>query len=172
MRRRSRTYLYGCCASLFLAVLLGEGVCSPLQQHPAAALEGQGITLLEVFKLPRRVLGRGRNSNPVGRNKVTTYIVEEVKLPRPVEIEIRGKKNRANRVFLVTIYAGNIELRGLGPLIGIGDESFFGMLDGKPGALTAVTFDRSLLREGATLKVDGTELPERLKLEGAKKKRR
>jgi hypothetical protein len=152
--------------------LLGEGVCSPLRQHPAAALEGQGITLSEVFKLPRRVLGRGHNSKPVGRNKVTTYLVEEVKLPRPVEVEIRGKKKRVNRAFLVTIYAGNIELRALGPFIGIGDESFIGMMDGKPGALTAVTFDRSHLREGATLKVDGTELPERLKLEGAKKRGR
>lgn len=172
VKKRPRVYISGCCAPLFLALLLGEGVCSPLQQHPATALEGQGITLTEVFKLPRRVLGRGHNSKPFGRAKVTTYLVEEVTLPHPVEVESRGKKKRVTRAYLVTIYAGNFEHRAIGPFIGIGDKWFIGIGDGKPDALTAVTFDRSLLREGATLKVDGTELPERLKLKGAKERGR
>jgi hypothetical protein len=170
MKKRTRAYMYGCSASLFLSLLLGEGLSSPLRQNPAAALEGQGISLSEVLKLPGRVLGRGHNSKPVGHNKVTTYLVEEVTLPHPVEVEIRGNKKRVTRAFRVTIYGGPFNLRGLGYFIGIGDKSLgMGIEHSKLDAVTAVTFDRSLLREGATLTIDQTELPEKLKLDRAKK---
>jgi hypothetical protein len=173
MKKHTRAYIYGCCAALFLSLLLGEGLSSPLRQNPASALEGQGISLSEVLKLPGRVLGRGHNSKPFGPYKVTTYLVEEVTLPHPVEVEIRGKKKRVTRAFRITIYGGPFDLRDIGYFIGIGDESLgFAVESTKLDAVTAVTFDRSLLREGATLTVDQTELPEKLKLDGTKKTRR
>lgn len=179
MRKPTRAYLYGCCAPLFLSLLLGEGLSSPLRQHPAAALEGQGLSLAEILELPGRVLGRGRNREPVGPHKVTTYLIEEVKLPRPVEVEIRGKKKRVTRAYRVTIYGGPFIVGALGYFIGIDDETvgLFGIERRNLDAVTAVTFDQSLLREGATLTISyagagRTELPEKLKLEGAKKRGR
>ena len=82
MKKRTRAYIYGCCAAPFLSLLLGEGLSSPLRQNPAAALEGQRISLSEVLQLPGRVLGRGHNSKPFGPYKVTTYLVEEVTMSR------------------------------------------------------------------------------------------
>ena len=175
MKKRLWAYMYGCCASLFLSLLLGEGLSSPLRQNPAAALEGQGISLSDVLELPGRVLGRGRNRQPVGHQRVTTYLVEEVTLPHPVEVEIRGKKKGVTRAFRVTIYGGPFYVGALGYFIGIGDKSLgMGIEHSKLDAVTAVTFDRSLLREGATLTISyagagHTELPEKLKLDGAKK---
>jgi len=104
-------------------MLLAEAVCSPLRQNPAAALEDQGISLSEVLKLTGRVLGRGHNSKPVGHNKVTTYLVEEVTLPHPVEVEIGGKKKRVTQAFRVTIYGGSFITRDLGYVIRIGDNA-------------------------------------------------
>src|SRR5438552_9862343 len=116
------------------------------------------------------MLATFHNTKHLGHKKVTTYIVEEVTLPHPVEVEIRGKKKRVTRAFRVTIYGGPFDLRGLGYIIGIGDKSLgMGIEHSKLDAVTAVTFDRSLLREGATLTIDQTELPEKLKLDGAKK---
>jgi hypothetical protein len=145
--------------------------------NPAADLEGQGITLSEVFKLPGRVLARGDNSKPVGHLKVTSYLVEELTLPHSVEVEIRGKKKRVTRAFRVTIFGGPFHVGALGYFIGIEDESL-GMAVEHPNldAITAVTFDRSLIREGATLSISYagagyTEVPEKLKLNGGKKKR-
>jgi hypothetical protein len=178
MKKRTRACIYGCYASLFLSLLLGEGLSSPLRQNPAAALEGQGISLSEVLKLSGRVLARGQNSEPVGPHKVTTYLVEEVPLPHPVEVEIHGKKKRVSRAFRVTIYGGQFTVGALGYFIGIGDESLgIGVENAKLDAVTAVTFDRSLLREGAMLTISyaglgHTALPEKLKLEEPKKRGR
>ena len=174
MKKCARAFMYGFCAQLFLSLLLlGSGLSSPLRQNPAADLEGQGINLLEVLKLPGRVLGRGHNSEPVGLLKVTTYLVEEVTLPHSVEVQIRGKKKRVTEAFRVTIYGGPFHVLDSGYLIWIGDTSLgMGMEHPKLDAVTVVTFDRSLLREGATLTIGATKLPEKLKLDEAKKTNR
>jgi hypothetical protein len=61
-------------------------------------------------------------------------------------------------------------------IIVIGDKVVgVGMEHPKLDAVTAITFDRSLLREGAALHVcypPCSELREKLKLEGAKKSKR
>jgi hypothetical protein len=64
-------------------------------------------------------------------------------------------------------------VRSLPHIIGIGDKVVgLGIEHPRLDAVTAVTFDRSLLREGARLNIDGTELPEKLKLKWAKERRR
>ena len=173
MRKRIRACMYGCCASLLLSLLPDGGRSSGLGQKPASTPESQVISTSEVLKLPGRVLAQGHNSTPVGRHQVTTYLVEEVTLPRSVEVEIRGKKKRVTRAYRITIYGGPFHLRGLGYVIAIGGKALgFGMEHRMLDAITVVTYDRSVLREGATLSVSETELPEKLKLDGGKKIRR
>ena len=175
MKKHTRAYLYGGFASLLLSLLLGEGLSSPLRQNPAAELEGQGLSLSEIFNLPGSVLGRGHNTKPVGPYKVTTYLVEEVKLPHSVKVRIRGRKKRVTRAYRVTIYGGPFHLGALAYFVGIGAELVgIGIEHAELDAVTAVTFDRSLLREGATLTIsyagaNRTEVPEKFKLEGVKK---
>ena len=177
MKKRTRAYPYCCCVPLFLSLLIGESLSCPLNQNLTAPAHDQGTSLSEILKLPGRVLGRGRNRKPFGHDRVTTYLVEEVTLPRPTEVEIRGKKQRVTRAFRVTIYGGPFYVGALGYFIGLDDQLVgMGIEHTNLDAVTAVAFDRSLLREGAMLTIsyagiNRTELPERLKL-GAKERRR
>src|ERR1700730_7455311 len=102
MKKRTRAYIYGCISPLFLSLLLGEGRSAPFRQNPPAPFQDQEIKS-KLDKLPGRVLGRGRNSQPTGNLGVTTYLIEEVTLPYPMEVEIRGKTKRVTRAFRVTI---------------------------------------------------------------------
>jgi hypothetical protein len=175
MKKHTRACLYGGFTSLLLSLLLGEGLSSPLRQNPAAELEDQGLSLSEILKLPGSVLGRGHNTQPVGLYKVTTYLVEEVKLPHSVKVEIRGRKKRVTHAYRVTIYGGPFHLGALAYFVGIGDELVgIGIEQAKLDAVTAVTFDRSLLHDGATLSIsyagmNRTEVPEKFKLQRANK---
>src|SRR5215207_9842973 len=114
MKKRTRACIFGCCAPLFLSLLMGEGLSCPLNQNLTAPAHDRVTGVAEILKLPGRVLGRGSNRKPVGHYNVTTYLVEEVTLPRPGEVEIRGKKKRVTRAFRVTIYGGPFPLGSLG----------------------------------------------------------
>jgi len=114
-------------------------------------------------------LAKGENSKPVGYLNATTYLVEELTLPHAVTVTIRGKKKRVTRAYRVTIFGGRFHVRSLGHFIGIGGTSLgFGMESKMLDSVTVVTFDRSLIRDGATLMVDHVELPEKLKLKKTK----
>lgn len=162
-------YRVGCCVALLLLLLRGDGLCFTLPQHPAAELEGQGITLSEVYKLPGRVVAKGENTKPTGYLNATTYLVEELTLPHAVEVTIRGKKKRVTRAYRVTIFGGPFHVRNIGHFIGIGGTALgFGIESMMLDSVSVTTFDRSLIRDGATLTVDHVELPEKLKLKKTK----
>lgn len=166
MKKRTGTCFL---AALFLSLLPGESLSAPLRQDQPARSPEQEIRS-KLLKLPGRVLGRGRNTKPTGPNGVTTYLIEEVTLPYPIEVEIRGKMKRVTRAFRITIFGGPFDVRAMPAMVWIGDQVVgVGMEHTKLDAVTAVTFDRSLIREGATLQVcypPCSELPEKLKLKG------
>ena len=99
-------------------------------------------------------------------------------LPAAVEVEVGGKRVEVSRAFRVTVTGGPFPVRALPAVVWIDDVAVgYGVESEDLDAITAVTFDASLLREGATLYVsygdkenkdDRTALPEKLKL-GAKK---
>jgi hypothetical protein len=143
---------------------------TPFKESPAL-----GTVQPDFLTLPGRVLGKGHNRKPVGQFKITTYLVEEVPLPQPIEIDIRGKKERVASAFRITIYGGPFATAGaLAHVVWIGSENLgIGIEHPKLNAVTVGTLDRSLLREGATLVIHSggihTELPEKLKLDGSRK---
>jgi hypothetical protein len=138
----------------------------------------QEFTMTELLKLPGKILGEGANIKAVGKYKVASYRVEEVALPRTVEVEIRGQKVQANRAFRLSVTGGPFAVRALPPVIWIDETPIgYGVESEDLDAITAVTFDPTLLEEGATLylsygdKEDKTArvaLPEKLKLAGPK----
>lgn len=158
--------------------------CAPLasaQDAPAAPSTppaSQELTVTDILKLPGRVLGEGRNTRAAGQHKVKTYRVEEVTLPRMTEVRIKGETRSVGRAFRVTVKGGPFPVRAMPPVIWLDDVAVgYGIENEELTEITAVTFDDSLLVEGATLylsygdkenKEDRTALPEKLSLGGPK----
>jgi hypothetical protein len=136
------------------------------------------LTVSDILKLPGRVIGEGQNTRTVGHHKVKTYRVEEVTLPQMREVEIKGETRTVGRAFRVTVKGGPFPVRAMPPVIWVGDTAVgFGVENEELTEITAVTYDDSLIVEGATLylsygdkekKDDRTALPEKLTLGGPK----
>lgn len=165
-------------AAGLLLVLIGSASLAAAQKQPANSSDNQELTMTELLKLPGKILGEGTNDKAFGKYKVASYRVEEVALPRTVEVEVRGQKMQATHAFRVTLTGGPFAVRALPPVVWIDDTAIgFGVESEDLDAITAVTFDPTLITEGATLylsygdkedKTDRVALPEKVKLAGAK----
>jgi hypothetical protein len=173
-RRPARVWL----TTLSLLLLVLAGVTQTRAQDAAAPDNTQEPKMSDLLKMPGKVIAESDAPAAAGRLKVKNYRVEELTLPRPVEVEAGGRRVETSRAFRVTVTGGPFPVRALPAVVWIGDTAVgFGVESEDLDAITAVTFDESLLREGATLyvsygdkenKKDRTALPEKLKL-GANK---
>lgn len=170
-RRRRRVR-----AALGLLLLCALCVVPALGQDGAAA--NQELNMTDILKLPGTVLGEGVGTRAEGRFKARTFRVEEVNLPRPMRAEVGGREVEVSKAFRVTIVGGPFPVRALPPVVWVDDVAVgFGVESEDLTEITAVTFDRSLLREGASIylsygskedKEDRAKLPETLALGGPK----
>ena len=158
-----------------LALLMLVLTCATQSRaQDAAADNAQEPTMSELMKMPGKVVAESDAAAAVGRLKVKNYRVEELTLPAPVNVEIGGKRVEVARAFRVTVTGGPFPVRALPAVLWIDDEAVgFGVESEDLDAITAVTFDASLLRDGATLylsygdkenKHDRTALPRKLTL--------
>jgi len=176
--RSSRKWKSVWMAAGLLLVLTGGASLAAAQKAVTPLGDQEELTMTDLLKLPGKTLGEGTNIRAVGKYKVTTYRVEEVTLPQAVEVEIGGRKMRATLAFRLTLTGGPFAVRAMPPVIWIDDTPVgYGVENEDLNAITAVTFDSTLLREGATLylsygdkedKADRVALPEKLKLAGPK----
>ena len=160
----------------FLFLLCACSLPAFAQDAPAAPQANQELTVTDILRLPGRVLGEGRNTRAVGTHKVKTYRVEEVALPRMTEVRIKGETRSVGRAFRVTVKGGPFPVRAMPPVVWVGDVAVgYGVENEELTEITAVTYDESVLVEGATLylsygdkenKEDRTALPEKLSLGG------
>lgn len=163
-----------------LSLLLLVLVCTlPARaQDVSIPEETQEPKMSELLKMPGKVIAESDAPAATGRLKVKNYRVEELTLPAPVSVEVEGKRVEVARAFRVTITGGPFPVRAMPPVIWLDDAAVgYGVESEDLDAITVVTFDASLLRDGATFylsygdkenKEDRTALPERLKL-GTKK---
>lgn len=164
-------------AAGFLLILIG-GAPFASAQNAAAPQNDQELTVTDLLKMPGKIIGEGINTKAIGKYKVASYRVEEVTLPRTMEVEVRGHKIQATRAFRVALTGGPFAVRALPPVIWIDDTPIgYGVESEDLDAITAITFDPTLLTEGATLylsygdkedKTDRVKLSEKLKLAGPK----
>ena len=160
--------------ALLLLVLCG----SAQAQDSNASDSQQEPKMSDLLKMTGRVVAESNAPNAVGKLKVKNYRVEELTLPAPATVEVRGKSVEVSRAFRVTLTGGPFPVRALPAVVWIDDVAVgYGVESEDLDAITAVTFDESILLEGATLylsygdkenKHDRTALPEKLKL-GANK---
>jgi hypothetical protein len=164
-------------AAVFLLVISGSASLASAQTA-ASQTEEQELKVSDLLKLPGKTLGEGVNNRATGKYKVASFRVEEVALPRMMEVEIRGQKMQASRAFRLHVTGGPFPVRALPPVVWVDDTAVgYGIENEDLNTITVVTFDSSLLREGATIylsygdkedKADRVALPEKLTLEGPK----
>ena len=164
----------GILVTLSLLVLVLTGAAQVRAQDAAAADNAQEPKMSDLLKMPGKVIAESDAPSAAGRLKVKNYRVEELTLPAPVEVEVGGKRVEVSRAFRVTVTGGPFPVRALPAVVWIDDVAVgYGVESEDLDAVTAVTFDASLLRDGATLyvsygdkenKEDRTALPEKLKL--------
>src|SRR5215212_12273641 len=173
-RRTARALL----ATLSLLLLVLTGTQQARAQDAHASDNAQEPKMSDLLKMPGKVIAESDSPRASGRLKVKNYRVEELTLPAAVEVEVGGKRVEVSRAFRVTVTGGPFPVRALPAVVWIGDAAVgFGVESEDLDAITAVTFDASLLRDGATVylsygdkenKTDRSALPEKLKL-GANK---
>lgn len=142
----------------------------------AHAQGNQEFKMSDLLKLPGKVIGEGTNTKPTGKFRVAKYRVEEVSLPHAVDVKINDQIVSVDKAYRVTIVGGPFEVRAMPAVVWIGDKAIgYGVENEDLTEITAVTFDESVLVEGASLylsygdkknKEDRVELPEKLTLGG------
>ena len=170
---------------LFLFVVCGapafgqEAAPASAPDTDAAATANQEVTVTDILKLQGRVIGEGTNTRTVGRHKVKSYRVEEVTLPRTQEVSLKGERRSVGKAFRLTIKGGPFPVRAMPPVVWLDDAAIgYGIENEELSEITVITYDESALAEGATIylsygdkknKEDRTALPEKLKLDRAKR---
>ena len=153
-------------------------ISAPPAEQVAAPDDAQEPKMSDLLKMPGKVIAESNAATTAGKLKVKNYRVEELTLPAPVSVEVGGKRVEVSRAFRVTVTGGPFPVRALPAVVWIDDVAVgFGVESEDLDAITAVTFDASLLRDGATLYVSygdkenkegRTALPEKLKLNANK----
>jgi hypothetical protein len=170
-----RSLLRGAGRAVVLLLLFAGGPRAFAQQVNGPTNE-EGLTMTELLKLPGRLIGEGRNTRPAGQLKLLSYRVEELTLPRVVKVELRGEEVEVDRAWRLTVTGGPFPVRALPAVIWVDDQVVgYGVENERLNAVTAITFDRSLLREGGTISLSYGEekrgrvrLPEKLGLSAAR----
>ena len=157
-----------------LLLLLTAGTSLASAQGNSAGAANQELTMTDLLKLPGRVMGQGANTRGAGKYRVASFRVEEVALPHVTEVEIGGSRVQADKAFRLTLVGGPFPVRAMPPVVWIDDTAVgYGVENEDLNEMTVITFDASLLREGATLylsygdeqdKKDRTAVPEKLTL--------
>ena len=161
-----------------LALLLFVFAGAAQAQDANTSDANQEPKMSDLLKLPGRVVAESNAPGAVGKYKVKNYRIEELTLPAPAQVEVEGRRVEVSRAFRVTLTGGPFPVRAMPAVVWIDDVAVgYGVESEDLDAITAVTFDESVLREGATLylsygdkenKQDRTALPEKLTL-GANK---
>jgi hypothetical protein len=150
---------------LLLAVLLVFSVAS-LSTSSARAAQ---TSYADLFTMAGTVIAKGAGTNPVGPNGVKTYRIEELTLPAGTQITVDGRNIQANTAWRVTVLGTSFPPRDLPPIVSIDSTSLrAGQESNDLTEIAAITFDRSLIHDGARITLsygtDRIELPERVKL--------
>ena len=143
-------------------------------QQPLAQSPDNDVAIAQMHKLAGRVLAKGKNDQPAGELKLRSYMVEEVSLARPMQVEISGLKTEVSRGWRLTITGGPFVVRAMPAMVWIDNVLLgYGVESTDLQKISVITFERSLLRDGAAISISygeddpaRTELPERLALPG------
>lgn len=132
---------------LALAFLFVSGPDAFAQRNPE-------VRLRELLSVPGKVISEAKSSRPTTELKLTGYRVEEIKLPRQLNVEVRGQQVAVDKAWRVTLQGGPFPVRAMPAVIWIDDEiAGYGIENETLSQITAITFDSSLIREGGVVSI-------------------
>ena len=138
-------------AIVALSLLVASGLSAFSQRNPAANKE---LPLKQLLQLPGKLVSEAKSARPNGDLKLTGYRVEEVSLPQNLTVEIRGQQVAVDKAWRVTVQGGPFPVRALPAVIWIDDQIVGNGIENETlSQITAITFDRSLIREGGVVSI-------------------
>ena len=110
------------------------------------------LPLRELLSVPGKLLSEAKSDRPTTELKLTGYRVEEIKLPRTLNVELHGQQVAVDKAWRVTVQGGPFPVRALPAVIWIDDQIVGnGIENDTLSQITAITFDSSLIREGGVV---------------------
>ena len=120
------------------------------------------LRLRELLSVPGKLVSEAKSSRPTTELKLMGYRVEEINLPRQLNVELHGQQVAVNKAWRVTVQGGPFPVRAMPAVIWIDDEiAGYGIENETLSQITAITFDSSLIREGAVVSISYGEDKER-----------
>ena len=110
------------------------------------------LPLRELLNIPGKLVSEAKSARPTDQLNLTGYRVEEIKLPRQLNVEVRGRQVAVDKAWRITVQGGPFPVRALPAVIWIDDEiAGYGIENETLSQITVITFDSSLLREGGVV---------------------
>jgi hypothetical protein len=110
------------------------------------------LPLRELLNAPGKLVSEAKAVRPTAELKLTGYRVEEIKLPRQLNVEVRGQQDAVDKAWRVTVQGGPFPVRALPAVIWIDDQIVGNGVENETlSQITAITFDSSLVREGGVV---------------------
>jgi hypothetical protein len=163
-----RSLLNRCLAILVvvLPLLLANGADSLAQRT------NKDVPVKEILSLPGKLVSEAKSARPAGELKLTGHRVEEVQLPRSLLVEVHGQQLTVDRAWRVSVQGGPFPVRAMPAVIWIDDQiAGIGFENETLSQITAITFDSSLIHDGAVVslsygddKEGRVRVPQRLQL--------
>jgi hypothetical protein len=120
------------------------------------------IPVKELLSVPGKIVSEARSTRPTTELKLTGYRIEEIKLPRQLNVEVRGRQVAVDKAWRITVQGGPFPVRAMPAVLWIDDEIVgYGVENETLSQITAITFDSSLIREGGVVSVSYGEDKER-----------
>lgn len=136
--------------ALSLLMASGLSVFSQRNSNPG----NKELPLKELLQLPGKLVGEAKSARPTGDLRLTGYRVEELVLPRKLNVEIRGQQVAVDRAWRVSIQGGPFPVRALPAVVWIDDQiAGTGIENETLSQVTAITFDSSLIHEGGVVSI-------------------
>ncbi|HEY6333131.1 MAG TPA: hypothetical protein VI756_27660 [Blastocatellia bacterium] len=151
------------------------GAVSPVQGR-VKILEPVGPWELELLRQPGTVIAEGQNIIPIGVFRLKSYRIEEVTLREPIRAEVDRIATQIDKAWKVSVTGGPFRVRDAAAVIWIDGKLIgFGLESQDLKSISVLVFDRSLLRNGATIALSygendpaRTELPETINVSTAR----
>src|SRR5689334_17819016 len=110
------------------------------------------LPLRELLNVPGKLMSEAKSARATTQLKLTGYRVEEIKLPRQLNVELHGQQVAVDKAWRVTVQGGRFPVRALPAVIWIDDQIVGNGIENETlSQVTAITFDSSLVREGGVV---------------------
>jgi hypothetical protein len=130
----------------------GLGIAAAFALAPLGAIAGEhDPAIATVAMLPGKVVAQSKTSRSDGDMKLRGWRLEEIKLA-PTRVTVNGHPVEVTRAWRVSLIGGPFVVRALPAILWVGDRAIgVGRENANLTEISAITFDRDVLRDGATI---------------------